>query len=115
VYKDLLSKEEIQQLLSDVPVHDSNARKPIQANGRSGGYTEITIVYLQQTVQELQREIRELQERLESLERLQGGSTPANAPEINKTQAAGQQGFDPKPNIPLSRAEKHRGGRGKWF
>jgi hypothetical protein len=119
--KDLLTKEELEDLLSSPPASEKSSHVPPHPSSeRSSDHTEITLRYWQQTVLQMQRELAELRERVDALENNPKGKTPASK---NKTPAAIQQGknstpggqTDVKPDPTPSRKEKFKSGRGKWF
>jgi predicted nucleic acid-binding Zn-ribbon protein len=122
MYKDLLSKEEMEELLSHVPEDEADAHRQERTAERSAmDHKDLAYQYLQETVRELQREIGQLRNRLDALEKRQRGAAarkeaaaaaekkPAPAPQSERP-AAG-----PDPAVHLSRVERHKSQKSKWF
>ncbi|TJY39713.1 hypothetical protein E5161_17330 [Cohnella pontilimi] len=121
--QDVLTKEEVEGLLSSVPASSEPSRIPsLPPAERIDDYSEITERYWQQTVIQMQRELAELQQRVETLEKALKVKKQAKTASKNKTPAAIQQGTsgmpaggeDGKPQPIPSRKEKFKSGR-KWF
>lgn len=120
MHKNMLSKEELAGLLSPAD-QDAVDREPTSdtAEGRPevrGDYRDLAVQYLQDTVQELQKEIASLRHRVEALEK-RPGVAPKAAPAVKekKNFAAEVLPTPPDPALSLSRVERHRSKKGKWF
>ena len=117
MYRDIVSKEELAELLAhreeQVQVPEEQRKKP---DDETAIQKSMVIQYLQDTVQKLIREVSDLREQVAKLEGLQG----KNLSEGQNDHAAGHAARaaaqpDAGSGITMSRTERHRLKRGKWF
>jgi hypothetical protein len=104
--RDLLTKEELAELLPSPREAEDHLQQPAFGN-RSSSLLEQTINYWEQTVHDLQMEVRELRNRIDRLEHRQEDVKPSSLPVV----------FEHVPNEVqeerLSRRDRHN--RGRWF
>jgi hypothetical protein len=105
--RDLLTEEELAELIpAPREAVDLARQQPLEDRS---SLIEQAIKYWEQTVHDLQMEVRELRNRIEKLERLKAEAEPRSLPVVLESEP------DADPEERLSRTERIRSQRGRWF